>query len=67
MTLTESVTVADGKLTVQLRTDCADDAKPESTALHTYFNIQAKGAEVLGLDSVSYFDKVKGERVERLD
>lgn len=39
MTLTESITVSGGKLRVSLQTDCKGAAVPESTALHTYFNI----------------------------
>lgn len=52
---------------MSLQTDCKGAAVPESTALHTYFNIQAKGAEVVGLDSIPYFDKVVNERVEKLN
>lgn len=67
MVLTESITVADKRLRVSLSTVCDDTVTPESTALHTYFNIQAKGAEVVGLDSVPYFDKVENKRVGKLD
>lgn len=67
MVLTESITVADGKLRVSLQTECKGTTAPESTALHTYFNIQAKGAEVFGLDFVPYFDKVTNKRADKLD
>lgn len=67
MVLTEAITVADKKLRVKLHTDCSDAAGLESTALHTYFNIQAKGTEVTGLDSVPYFDKIANKRINKLD